>query len=101
MVKQVQQSNQRNHGSGNDTLGMEQGMSQELTQNKSEECSIEDILAQVEETIANLEADDISLEDSFAQYKKGMDLLKVCNEKIDAIEKKVLILNGEGETDEF
>lgn len=76
-------------------------MSQELAQNKTEDCSIEDILSQVEDTIANLEAEDISLENSFVQYKKGMELLKVCNEKIDAIEKKVLILNGEGETDEF
>ena len=76
-------------------------MSQELAQNKTEDCSIEDILSQVEDTIANLEAEDISLEDSFVQYKKGMEFLKVCNEKIDAIEKKVLILNGEGETDEF
>ena len=76
-------------------------MSQELAQNKTEDCSIEDILSQVEDTITNLEAEDISLEDSFVQYKKGMELLKVCNEKIDAIEKKVLILNGEGETDEF
>ena len=76
-------------------------MSQELAQNKTEDCSIEDILSQVEDTIANLEAEDISLEDSFVQYEKGMELLKVCNEKIDAIEKKVLILNGEGETDEF
>lgn len=76
-------------------------MSQELAQNTTEDCSIEDILSQVEDTIANLEAEDISLEDSFVQYKKGMELLKVCNEKIDAIEKKVLILNGEGETDEF
>ena len=76
-------------------------MSQELAQNKTEDCSIEDILSQVEDTIANLEAEDIYLEDSFVQYKKGMELLKVCNEKIDAIEKKVLILNGEGETDEF
>ena len=76
-------------------------MSQELAHNKTEDCSIEDILSQVEDTIANLEAEDISLEDSFVQYKKGMELLKVCNEKIDAIEKKVLILNGEGETDEF
>ena len=76
-------------------------MSQELAQNKTEDCSIEDILSQVEDTIANLEAEDISLEASFVQYKKGMELLKVCNEKIDAIEKKVLILNGEGETDEF
>ena len=76
-------------------------MSQELAQNKTEDCSIEDILSQVEDTIANLEAEDISREDSFVQYKKGMELLKVCNEKIDAIEKKGLILNGEGETDEF
>ena len=76
-------------------------MSQELAQNKTEDCSIEDILSQVEDTIANLEVEDISLEDSFVQYMMGMVLLKVCNEKIDAIEKKVLILNGEGETDEF
>lgn len=65
------------------------------------EGSIEDILKQVEETIENLEAEDISLEDSFSEYKKGMELLKACSEKIDAIEKKVLVLNGEGELDEF
>ena len=47
-------------------------MSQELAQNKTEDCSIDDILSQVEDTIANLEAEDISLEDSFVQYKKGM-----------------------------
>lgn len=67
----------------------------------AEQSSIEDILKQVEETIGNLEAEDISLEDSFSEYKKGMELLKICNEKIDAIEKKVLVLNGEGELDEF
>lgn len=67
----------------------------------AEKSSIEEILKQVEETIGNLEAEDISLEDSFSEYKKGMELLKVCSEKIDAIEKKVLVLNGEGELDEF
>ena len=72
-------------------------MSQELAQNKTEDCSIEDILSQVEDTIANLEAEDISLEDSFVQYKKGMELLKVCNEKIDAIEKKELVECGNGQ----
>ena len=43
----------------------------------------------------------LSLEDSFDAYKKGMDLLKICNDKIDQVEKKVLVLNGEGGLDEF
>ncbi len=48
-----------------------------------------------------MEAEDISLEESFALYHKGMDLLKSCNDKIDKIEKKMLILDEEGETHEF
>ena len=31
----------------------------------------------------------------------GMELLKYCNESIDKVEKKVLVLNGEGKLDEF
>ena len=30
-----------------------------------------------------------------------MELLKKCNETIDKVEKKVLVLNENGETDEF
>ena len=32
---------------------------------------------------------------------KGVDTLKMCNEKIDKVEKKILVLNNEGETHEF
>ena len=49
----------------------------------------------------NLEQEDISLEESFAEYQKGMELLRKCNEAIDKVEKKVLVLNEKGETDEF
>ena len=31
----------------------------------------------------------------------GMTLLKSCNEKIDTVEKKILIMNGDGGLDEF
>lgn len=55
----------------------------------------------LEETINKLEEKDISLEDSFELYKKGMDLVKECNSQIDTIEKKVLALNAEGGTNEF
>ena len=37
----------------------------------------------------------------FVEYKKGMDLLKICNDKIDKVEKKVMMLNEEGGLDEF
>lgn len=48
-----------------------------------------------------LDGEEISLEDSFAMYQKGMTLLKICNEKIDTVEKKILIMNGDGGLDEF
>ena len=65
------------------------------------ELSLEEAFSQLDGIIRRLEEEDISLEDSFGAYKKGMDLLKICNDKIDQVEKKVLVLNGEGGLDEF
>ncbi len=65
------------------------------------ELSLEEAFGQLDGIIRRLEEEDISLEDSFGAYKKGMDLLKICNDKIDQVEKKVLVLNGEGGLDEF
>lgn len=62
---------------------------------------LEEGFQKLEETIAALEKDDITLEESFREYQKGMELLKKCNDAIDKVEKKVLVLNGNGETDEF
>ena len=47
------------------------------------EQSLETVFEQLDEIVEQLEAEDISLEDSFGLYHKGMDLLKVCNEKIN------------------
>lgn len=65
------------------------------------ELTLEEAFAQLEEITRRLEDEEISLEDSFAQYQKGMQLLKYCNDSIDRVEKKVLVLNGEGKLDEF
>ncbi len=65
------------------------------------ELTLEEAFAQLEEITGRLEDEEISLEDSFAQYQKGMQLLKYCNDSIDRVEKKVLVLNGEGKLDEF
>lgn len=68
---------------------------------ESEELTLEESFQKLDEMLLALESRDISLEESFATYQKGMELLKSCNEKIDRVEKKMLILNEEGEADEF
>lgn len=65
------------------------------------EQSLEEVFEQLDDIVGQLEAEDVSLEDSFGLYHKGMDLLKVCNEKIDTIEKKMMILDENGEQHEF
>ncbi|MCM1386674.1 MAG: exodeoxyribonuclease VII small subunit [Bacillus sp. (in: Bacteria)] len=66
-----------------------------------EELSLEEAFEQIEETITNLEAEETTLEESFAAYQQGMKLLQYCNEKIDKVEKQVLLINEDGELDEF
>ena len=68
---------------------------------EEKEISLEEAFTRLQETIENLEKDDITLEQSFQEYQKGMLLVKKCNEIIDKVEKKVLVLNKDGGTDEF
>ena len=65
------------------------------------EQSLETVFEQLEEIVGKLEGENVSLEESFQLYHNGVDLLKVCNEKIDTIEKKMLILDENGEQHEF
>ena len=57
--------------------------------------------AKLEEMLEKLEDRELPLEESFQLYQKGMELLKACNEKIDLVEKKILVMNGDGGLDEF
>ena len=66
-----------------------------------EDKTLETVFAELDEIIHNLDGADTSLEESFEMYHKGMDLLKVCNEKIETIEKKMMILDENGEEHEF
>lgn len=65
------------------------------------EQSLEAVFEQLDEVVGKLEGEDVTLEESFQLYHTGMDLLKVCNEKIDTIEKKMLVLDENGEQHEF
>lgn len=66
-----------------------------------EEQSLEEIFSDLEQTIKKMEEGEISLEESFQLYHQGMDMPKACNSKIDKVEKKMLLLDEEGEEHEF
>lgn len=63
--------------------------------------TLNELLEQLDEVMKKMEDTDISLEESFHLYETGMKMLKQCNDKIDAVEKKVLLLDKEGNEHEF
>ncbi len=68
---------------------------------KSEELTLEQGFAQLDEIIEKLEDREIPLEDSFKYYEEGVKLLKTCNDKIDRVEKQVQQLNADNSLSDF
>ena len=65
------------------------------------EQTIEETFAQLEEIIRSLESGESSLEEAFQHYENGMKLVKSCNEKIEKVEKKIIVLEENGEEHEL
>ena len=63
--------------------------------------SVEETFQELEEIIRKLESGESSLEESFQYYKAGMKLVKSCNEKIDKVEKQIIVLEEDGESHEL
>lgn len=68
---------------------------------KEKVLTLEENFKQLEEMIEKLEDKEIGLEESFSLYEQGMNLLKQCNDQIDRVEKKVMVMNQNGALDEF
>ena len=63
--------------------------------------SLEEAFSKLDSLISELEKPENSLEASFKAFEEGMQLVKYCNDSIDKVEKKVLVLGQDGELDEF
>lgn len=63
--------------------------------------TLENSFEELDEVVKKLEEEDIGLEDSFKLYNQGMKLLKNCSDSIDRIEKKIIVLNENGEENEL
>ena len=65
------------------------------------EQTLETVFEQLDEIVEKLEGESVSLEESFRLYHQGMDLLKICNDKIETVEKKMMVLDEDGGQHEF
>jgi exodeoxyribonuclease VII small subunit len=62
---------------------------------------LEELFERLNQIVGELEKPDISLESSFELYQEGVKLIKACNDSIDKVEKQLIILNENGESNEF
>ena len=60
---------------------------------------IEEKFEEIDKIINSLEMNESSLDESFELYKKGMDIIKECNTEIEKVEKQVVILTQEDESE--
>lgn len=61
------------------------------------EKSIEEAFQELNNLLVKMDNEEVSLEDSFKLYQEGVQLVRYCNEKIDKVEKQLIILNEAGE----
>ena len=68
---------------------------------EKQDLTMEETFEALDNIVRQLESGDASLEEAFVMYQKGMELLKECSKKIDTVEKKMLVLDENGDLREF
>lgn len=76
-------------------------MAEEGTIKKEEELSVEEAFARMQELIKDMEREDATLEQSFADYEEGMRLVRLCTGRIDSVEQRVQQMNADGTLSPF
>ena len=76
-------------------------VTEETAEDTEQRENLEEMFQDLEKVIMAMEDSDVTLEKSFDLYNRGMELLKKCNRTIYEVEKKVLVLDEDGETHEF
>ena len=68
----------------------------EPEQKREEQVSVEETLAEIEARIRVLEKEDATLEEAFAAYREGMELIRRCDRSIGEIEERVRMIAEDG-----
>jgi exodeoxyribonuclease VII small subunit len=59
------------------------------------ETSFERALAELEKLVAQMEGGKLSLEQALEAHKRGLELARFCQERLDAAQRQVKVLEGE------
>ena len=66
---------------------------------KKNEMSFEEALARLEVIVKGLDGGDVPLDKSLELFEEGVSLVKLCNTKLENVERKIKIVNGGQECD--
>lgn len=69
-------------------------MKKKSSEEAFKELTVEQAFSQLEQVLQKLEDSDTSLEEAFTFYEEGIRLLKGCTEKLDRVEKQMIVLRG-------
>ena len=62
---------------------------------KPSEQTFEQALAELEKIVKKMEGGDLSLEQALATHKRGLELAKFCQQRLEAAQQQVKVLEGE------
>jgi exodeoxyribonuclease VII small subunit len=57
--------------------------------------SFEQALAELEKIVARMESGDLSLEQALAAHKRGLELARFCQQRLETAQQQVKVLEGE------
>lgn len=56
--------------------------------------TLEQSFESLDSIIGQLQSGELSLEESFKKYEEGMKLVKSCNDTLDKVEKKLIVIDN-------
>ncbi len=59
---------------------------------KIEGYDLEGAMKRLDEVVARLSAESVSIEDSLALYEEGVALVRLCNARLESVERKISLL---------
>ncbi|WP_156290836.1 exodeoxyribonuclease VII small subunit [Oceanobacillus salinisoli] len=69
---------------------------------KNDELSFEEAMKNLEDIVQKLEEGDVPLEKAISYYQEGMNLSKMCSDKLSHVQDKMTqIMNEQGEFESF
>lgn len=61
--------------------------------------SLEDTFDKLEDILGQMESGELTMNESFKKYKEGIELIKKCSLMIDKVEKEMIIINDDKDSE--